>query len=302
MQQLLMGRVRILIVSVCSLFLMVLLSACQGVVSTNGGTNAGSNNGTGNNGSATTLVGAVQSVNAQSHSVTLLVNGQQVTVNGLTDQQIAALQSQVNKTYSIQVTPAGSNTYTISPNTQPQESDNNATSVTTSNNNTNNNGTPVQGSIEFTGRVQGVNNNNVTVSLPNGEGLAVAIINGRTDLSDMNGTQPGAGQTLKIKAVTDQGGNFTATKLSMPKADDQQQDLNTVQYQGMTTSAVGGNNQISFKVGNKSYSYPIGAGADLKDFNGNAQSIGNNIPVKVKVIFNGNSGTAVSVDNGGVNS
>jgi hypothetical protein len=286
MSKIFTNQVRILIVSVCSLFIIVLLSACQGVVTSSGGNTSG----TTTNGNS--ITGQIQTVNAQAHSVTLSVNGQQITVSGLTDQQIAALQSQLNQTYTFQVTPSGSNAYTINQNTQPQQANNNAsTSVT------NQNGTPVQGNIEFAGKVQSVNGSSAAIGTPDGQSLTINIVTGVTDTSDMNGTPLSAGQIVKVKANTDQSGNLVASKLGIDKPNDQQQDMSTVQYQGITTSAVGTSNQISFKVGNKSYNFPIANGADLKDFNNNAQSIGNNVQVQVKVTFNGTSGMAVKISN-----
>ncbi|HWS83797.1 MAG TPA: hypothetical protein VN207_06010, partial [Ktedonobacteraceae bacterium] len=176
MNKFLTGRVQMFIVGICSVFMMMLFSACQGfaIPGTNGTT-----------GSAT-LIGQVQSVNASAHSVTLTVNGQQLTVNGLTDQQVALLQSQQGKRYSIQVTQAGTNTYTISTNTQPQETDSATPGVvnTTPENNApenTNNGVNEPGTVEFEGKVQSVNNNNITVGLPNGEGLSMNIVTGQTD-------------------------------------------------------------------------------------------------------------------------
>jgi predicted small secreted protein len=280
-----MNRIRIFIVSVCSLFIIGLLSACQGVV-----TSSGSYNGTSANGNAVT--GQLQAVNAQAHSVTLSVNGQQITISGLTDQQIAALQSQLNQTYTFQVTPSGNNTYTINQNTQPQQENTSTTASTT-----NQNGTPAQGDIEFAGKVQSVNGTSAVIATPDGQSLTIAIVTGVTDTSDMNGTALSAGQIVKVKASTDQNGNLVASKLGIDKPEDQQQDMSTVQYQGITTSSVGANNQISFKVGHQSYTFPIANGADLKDFNNSAQAIGNNMPVQVKVLFTGTRGTAVKISN-----
>jgi len=74
MNKFLTGHLQMFVVVIGSLFIMMLFSACQGfaIPGTNGTT-----------GSAT-LIGQVQSVNASAHSVTLTVNGQQLTVNGLT--------------------------------------------------------------------------------------------------------------------------------------------------------------------------------------------------------------------------
>jgi hypothetical protein len=52
---------------------------------------------------------------------------------------------------------------------------------------------------------------------------------------------------------------------------------------------------IHFTAGIKSYTFPIPATAVLSDFGGNAQAIGNNVSVKVKVQFPAN--TIVSIGN-----
>lgn len=277
------SKIRMAVVCVCGLFILLLFSACAGVATTGGTTN----------GSTSTITGKIQSVNAQAHSVTLLVNGQQITVSGLSDQQISALQSQVNKTYSIQVTSSGTNSYTINAGTNPQENDNENTTPTAANASSTN----AAGTIEFTGKVQSYSGSTIIVQMPDGQSLNMSIVNGQADLSDLNGASPSVGQMLKVSANADASGNYTVNKVSIPSADDIQKDQNTVQYQGITTSAVSTSNQISFKVGNKSYTYRIGTGADLKDFSNNAQAIGANIPVKVTVAFANNTGTVTSVGN-----
>src|SRR5260370_11455141 len=290
MNKFLSGRLQMFIVVISSLFVMMLFTACQGLAI------PGTNSTNSTNGSLT-ITGQVQSVNASAHSATLSVNGQQVSVNGLTDQQVSSLQSQLNKTFSIQVTQAGTNTYTISANTNPQEN-NNATPGVTSNTPTNtNNGVNEPGTIDFMGTVQSVSNGSITVGMPDGQGLPMSIVNGQTDLGDLNGALPSVGQSVKVTATANPtDGSFTASKLDIAKPD-QAQDQNTVKYQGITTSGVRTDNKLNFKVGNKSFSYPIGTGAELKDFNFNAQSIGSGFTVKAKVVFNGTTGTAISVDN-----
>lgn len=296
MSNLFTKQVRFLIVGACSLFIVVLLSACQGVVTSNG-------SGYSSSGTATTggnnITGQIVSVNPQAHSVTLSVSGQQITVSGLTDQQIQLLQSQINHTYTFQLTQAvqsGTSAYTINQNTQPQEANNNNGSSSSSSG-SNQGGTPVLGNIEFAGKVQNVNGSSITVGTPDSQNLTINIVTGQTDTSDMNGTALNSGLTIKVKAHTDQNGNFVADKIGIDKPEDQQQDMSTVQYQGVTTSAVGSDNRISFKVGDNTYSFPIGTGADLKDFNNNAQSIQNGVQVQVKVTFNGNNGTVVKISN-----
>src|SRR5579875_2587063 len=253
------------------LVVMGLFSACAGVA------------GSGSNGNSLTLTGSVQSVSAANHSVTINVNGQLYTISGLSDQEVQALQGQIGKVYSIQVTQNG-NSYTLTTGTEPQEEVNATPGVTTT---TNNNNTAFEaGTIEFVGKVQNVNGSNVAILMPDGHTLT-AIVNAQTDLSDMNGSSPSNGQMLKVTATANSDGTFTAQKLGIADSGDLA-DANTVTYQGMTTSAVGSDNVLHFTVGN---------GADLGDFNNNAQSIGANQSVKVEVLFNGTSGSVTKVSN-----
>ena len=111
MQQPIGHRVQMAVLCIVGLVLMVLVTACAGVGSTS-------------TGGAITIRGTLISVNTSQHSATVNVNGQQVTVSGLTDQQVADLQPQVGKTYSLQVTGSG-NSYTIVPNSTLQPSETN---------------------------------------------------------------------------------------------------------------------------------------------------------------------------------
>jgi hypothetical protein len=97
-----------------------------------------------------------------------------------------------------------------------------------------------------------------------------------------------------MDAVVNPDGTFTATILKPAVSGDP--DLNVIAYTGITTSAVGPDRVLHFTVGVKSYTYTLPTAAVLTDFGGNAQAIGNNIPVKVKVQFPAN--TVVSVGNG----
>jgi hypothetical protein len=102
---------------------------------------------------------------------------------------------------------------------------------------------------------------------------------------------------VKVEATANIDGSFVATDLDPTKADENQ---NIVEYRGKTTSAVGSDGMLTFTCGDQSFSFPIAGSADLKDFNNNKQSIGSGTPVKVKVLFNGKSGSVVDVgiDNG----
>jgi len=130
----------------------------------------------------------------------------------------------------------------------------------------------------------------------------MGIVNGQTDLSAFNNAPPAAGTLIKVDANANTDGSFTATKLGQTLQSDliAQIKLNTVDFKGTTTSAVGADRVIHFMVGKKSYSYTIGSTADLGDFNNNAQGIQANQPVKVEVLFSGSNGsvTKVSLNNG----
>lgn len=282
-------HVRMLIICVCSLFVMILVSACSGV-----GTITTANGATVNQ-----VTGSIQSINPSAHSVTLNVSGQQITVSGLTDQQIAALQSQVGKTYTIQATQNGANAYTIATGSTPQDDDTTTQQNTGAANNTGSTGASEPGSIDFIGKVQSVSASSIVVSMPNGDSLTMSIT-AQTDRSDDSNAQITQGQQVKVEATANPDGSFTATKLDTPDSGDLQDpnEANTVDFQGVTTGSVS-NNTISFKVGGKSYSFPIASTAQVEGVS-NAQAIGANQQVKVDALFNGSNGTAikVEVDNG----
>ncbi len=131
--------------------------------------------------------------------------------------------------------------------------------------------------------------------MPDGSTLSMSIVSGQTDLSKFNNALPGVGQVIKVSATANNG-IFTATDLKPTDSGDLQ-DQNTATYQGVTNQAVGSDRMIHFTVGNRSFSFAIASTAELKDFNGNAQSIANSTSVKVKVLFNGTSGSALDVSN-----
>ena len=290
----LIRRFPIVVVIAVSLLFMALFAACAGVAvpTTN---------------SPVTVTGTIKAVNTANGSITLTVNGQDVTINGLSSAQVSQLQSQVGKAYTITAVQNSDGSYTISTG-----SNSITVAVGTSQGiqtpganetggGTESAGNPVAGSISFIGKVQSVNGNSIVVSLPNGSTLTLAI-NAQTDQSDFNGAPVASGATIKVDANANTDGSYAATKLSQTDSGDlsNQIKLNTVDFQGMTTSAVGADRVIHFTVGNKSYSYTIGSTADLGDFNNNAQGIQANQMVKVVVLFNGSNGsvTKVSLNNG----
>jgi hypothetical protein len=151
------------------------------------------------------------------------------------------------------------------------------------------------GSIDFIGNVQFVTGSSIVVKLPDGSNLQMSIVAGQSDLSKFNGALPGVNQVVKVSA-TAVNGIFTATEVKPTDSGDLQ-DQNTVTFQGVTTQAVGVDHVIHFTVGNRSYSFTIASTAELKDFNGSAQSIANGTAVKVQVLYSGTSGSALDVSN-----
>jgi hypothetical protein len=282
MQQPIVHRLQMTVVCIVGLLLMVLVTACAGVGSTS-------------TGGAITIRGTLISVNTSQHSATVNVNGQQVTVSGLTDQQVADLQPQVGRTYSLQVTGSG-NSYTIVPNSTPalSETETPVVNATSSVGVTQPPTTFAPGSIDFMGRVRSVSSSGLTVSMPNGRTLSMSIT-ALTDRSHFGGGLPTGGQLIKVEATANADGSFTAAKLDTTDANDVVKQ-NIVQYKGLSTSAVGADRVIHFKVGTQSYSFTIGATADLSDVGGNAQAIQANQIVKVKVQFAGSTATVLKVE------
>jgi hypothetical protein len=286
MNQILIGRVRWAVVCVCSLFLMLLFAAC------------GSVSGTG--ASAGTITGSVVSINSANHSVTINVNGQQLTVSGLTDQEVSQLQGAVGRTWSFQVT-GDNGSYQLSSGTNPQENDSGTPEVNVTPQNIEN--TPdasvnEPGSIDFTGPVQSVNANSISVKMPNGNVLSMSI-NNLTDREDFGTGLPAAGQMVKVEATANADGSFTASKLGMVDSGDQANsiDLNTVSVQGVTTSAVGSSNVLHLKAGNKNFTATLGPSTQVEGFT-SAQSIASGQNIKVDILFNGSSASVVKVDSG----
>ncbi len=292
MKRLTAVKIQSVFLCICSLAIILLFTACSGVAGTGTATGSGT-------GASTTITGSVQSVNASAHSVTVIVsaNGQQqqLTVSGLTDQQVQDLQAHIGKIFAIQATGSGTS-YTINTNTTPQEEDN-ATPGVTAEATTSSSTSATTGSVDFLGKVQNMNVNNVVVSMPNGQPLTLNI-NAQTDRADLQG-QANVGQYIKVKAIANPDGSFTVTKLgSTDSGDTQDQNkLNTVTFTGVTTGAVGTDNVVHFNVGNKGFSFPLAQGAEVKDF-ANAQAIGNNQAVKVDVLFTGANGSILKVANG----
>ena len=287
-----LSRVRMAIVILFSACAILLFAACEGVSSSANG--------------ALTVSGKILSVNSSAGSVTVQgnVNGQQqtVTIGGLTAQELSTLQSHVNSNYAFQVTQNGNN-YTLTTNTEPVSQDgatpeNTTTSSTTpeatTDTNTNTGGN-AQGNISLTAKIQSATNTSLVVLLPDGRPLTMSLTP-NTDRHDFTGPF-NQGQVLKVKAITNPDGSLQASELKNASTDqgDQNNDLNKVSFQGITTNTVGSDNLLHFKVGNQNYTASIINTTELKNLN-NAQSIGNNQVVKVDVIFNGSTANAVKVE------
>jgi hypothetical protein len=149
------------------------------------------------------------------------------------------------------------------------------------------------GGISFIGPVKSITTSGLVMSAPNGQAYTMAIT-AQTDLSAYGGSKPTVGSSVNMDSTINPDGSLTATILKPAQPGDP--DLNNIAYTGITTSAVGADRVLHFTAGIKSYTYTIPATADLSDFSGNAQAIGINIPVKVKVLYPAN--TVISVGNG----
>src|SRR5215472_1193055 len=209
--------VKQIVVGIAALVVMVLFSACAGVGTTTAG---GPTN--------LSVQGSVVSVDLNNHAVTINVNGQQRTIKNVPNDVLATLQNQVGKVYGFQLTQNSDGTYSIQTGTNvtPEANETPSTNETPSVNE--------PGSIQFIGNVTSSGNGSIVVSMPNGSSLTMST-NG-ANLEDFNGSLPGVGTRVKVEATANSDGSFTATKLSLAKADD---DASIVKFQGVTTQPVG---------------------------------------------------------------
>ena len=146
------------------------------------------------------------------------------------------------------------------------------------------------GGISFIGPVKSITSSSLVMSAPNGQTFTMAIT-AQTDRSAFGGSLPTVGTSVDMDSAVNPDGSFTATILKPAMPGDV--DLNVIAYTGITTSAVGADRVIHFTVGVKSYTFTIPPTADVSAFGTNAQAIGNNVTVKVKVQYPAN--TVVSV-------
>jgi len=138
------------------------------------------------------------------------------------------------------------------------------------------------GGISFIGPVKSITTSSLVMSAPDGQTYTLAI-NAQTNLSAYGGGLPAVGASVDMDAAANPDGSFTATILKPAQPGDP--DVNVIAYTGITTSAVGADRVIHFTAGTKSYTFTIPATAVLSDFGGNAQAIGNNVAVKVKIQY-----------------
>ena len=148
------------------------------------------------------------------------------------------------------------------------------------------------GGISFIGPVKMINSTSLVMTAPNGQTYTLAIA-ATTDRSAYNGGLPPIGSSVDMDSAINPDGSLTATRLKPGVPGDP--DTNVIAYTGTTTSAVGADRMIHFTVGTKAYTYTIPPTADLTDFGGNAQAIGINILVKVKVVYPANTVKSVGM-------
>jgi len=151
------------------------------------------------------------------------------------------------------------------------------------------------GGISFIGPVKSITSSSLVMSAPNGQTFTMAIT-AQTDRSAFGGALPTVGASVNMDSIINPGGSYTATILKPAQPGDP--DLNVIAYTGITTSAVGADRVLHFTAGVKSYTFTIPPTADLSDFGGNAQAIGNNMTVKVKVQFPANAVVSIGNPNG----
>jgi hypothetical protein len=262
--------VKQIVVGIAALVLMVLLSACAGVGTSGGVTNI-------------PVSGTIVSADLAHHTVTISVNGQTKTINNVPDNIITFLQGQIGKVYSFQVTQNADGSYNIQAGTNVTPEAN----ETPNSEGTPGAGQPEAGSITFIGNVKSSGNGSITVSMPDGSSLTASTAG--ADLGDFNGSLPATGKSVKVDVTGNTDGSFTATKIGNV---DSSEDPNQVEFQGVTTQALGSDRVIHFTVGNKSYSFTIPSTVDLSDFGGN---IASGATVKVTVEYSGATGTVTKV-------
>ncbi len=237
-----------------------------------------------------TLSGQVISVDPNNHTVTISVNGQIRTITNVPSDILTTLQGQIGKVDSFQLTQNSDGTYSIETGTNVTPETNESPTATLQSSPT---AQPVAfkaGGISFIGPVKSITSSSLVMSAPNGKTYTIAIT-AQTDLSAYGGSLPTVGASVNMNSEINPNASLTATILQPAQPGDP--DTNVITYTGITTSAVGADRGLHFTAGVTSYTFTITATAVLTDFGGNAQAIGNNVAVAVKVLYPAN--TVVSV-------
>ncbi len=154
-----------------------------------GGINSLLHDGSSSNPTNLTLTGQVLSVDPVNHSVILSFNGQRITINGLTNDQVAFLQSQVGRVYSIQVTQNSDGTYSIETGTNVTPEANETPTATLQSPPTANPSAAKAGGISFIGPVKSITSSSLVMSAPDGKTYTLAIT-ASTDRSAYGGSLP----------------------------------------------------------------------------------------------------------------
>jgi hypothetical protein len=149
------------------------------------------------------------------------------------------------------------------------------------------------GGISFIGPVKTITSTRLVMTAPNAQTYTMAIVALTDHSAFVGGSLPTAGASVDMDSTINPDGSLTATILKPAQPGDP--DLMVIAYTGVTTSAVGADRVIHFTAGTKSYTYTIPTTAVLTDFNGNAQAIGNNQPVKVKVSYPSNMVVSIGI-------
>lgn len=75
----------------------------------------------------------------------------------------------------------------------------------------------------------------------------------------------------------------------------EEMDQNEIEFHGITTSRVGADNMLHFRVGSLLWSIPLTANTDLHKVGGSAQTIEPNQRVEVEVLVTGTQMTVTQV-------
>ncbi|MBO0777631.1 MAG: hypothetical protein J2P37_02275 [Ktedonobacteraceae bacterium] len=266
---------------------MLLVSACQGIDGLNMLGNPSTSTVNGNTNMY--ISGTIQSVNVREHSAILVVNGQRLTVSGLTDEQVSVMGANQGRSLTLQVRQVGVDSYTVATG-GAAEIDPTATPAVASA--STDGAASVAGSIEYVGTVLSADSDNVTVRMPDGQGLPMRVIRGQ---DGFHRSWPAVGQVVRVKTIAMSDGTFQATQLQLADSDDvRNQDI--VKYRGLLNSVSGSDKMYSIRVGKKEFRFPLDLEVDLDFFHMRIVPKLNNVMVKAEVVFDGDAASIVKVE------